>query len=275
MTYRGAVAGRWLFYDDPPMSQRLAGKVAIVTGSGTGIGAAIATRFASEGAAVVLADRDESSARAVCAEIVSAGGKAAACHVDIRVADRVEALLEFTRQQFGPAHILINNAGVSAQKHFLDTPLETLRTMLDVNVAGTFLCAQAAARDMVKLGGGRIVNLASHSGLLGSSGRAAYAAAKGGIIAMTRVMAVDLAQYHITVNAIAPGPIDVPRSRQQHNKERRSAWHRAVPLGRYGEPPEVAAVALFLASDDASYVTGQTLAVDGGFSAAGLRVKQV
>lgn len=257
------------------MAADFSGKTAIVTGSGTGIGAAIARRLAAAGANVTLADKDEPSVQAVCAEIIAAGGRAAACKVDICVPDQVQAMIGFARGRFGPAQIMINNAGLGSQQRFLETPLDTLRTMLEVNVIGTFLCAQAAARDMIGLGGGRIVNFSSHSGLLGSSGRTAYAAAKGGVIAMTRVMAVELAPHGITVNAVAPGPIDVPRSRAQHNAERRDAWHRAVPLGRYGEPEEVAAAALFLASDDASYINGQTIAVDGGFTAAGLRVKNV
>jgi len=257
------------------MTLRHANKIAIVTGAGTGIGEATARLLAREGAAVMLADLDEGAAHTVCADIVANGGKAAACGVDIREAASVESLFAFAHRSFGPAHIMINNAGKGSQKLFIDTPLTLLHDMLNTNVVGTFLCAQAAARDMIKLGGGAIVNMSSHSGFLGSSGRAAYAASKGGIIAMTRVMAVDLAPYHIRVNAVAPGPIDVPRSRGQHNDERRAGWQRAVPLGRYGEPHEVAAAVSFLASNEASYINGQTLAVDGGFTAAGLRVSNL
>ena len=195
------------------MSGRFAGKIAIITGGGDGIGAATGMRFAKEGAAVILADKDEANAHAVCARITAAGGKAAACRTDVRSLQDIKAMLAFTASRFGPASILINNAGVGSQKRFLETPLEMLDTMLDVNLRGTFMCAQEAAREMVKLGGGAIVNVSSHSGLLGSSGRAAYAASKGGVIAMTRVMAVDLAPFGIRVNVIAPGPIDINVSR--------------------------------------------------------------
>ena len=257
------------------MTQRFADKIAVVTGAGTGIGEAIARRIAAEGARVVVSDLDGPSAQAVAEDISRAGGECIGCEADVRDAARVEALFEATRKRYGRAHIVLNNAGVGSQERFVETSMQTLQLMLQTNVVGTFLCAQAAARDMIELGGGAIVNFSSHSGLLGSTGRAAYAASKGGIIAMTRVMAVELAAHGIRVNAVAPGPIDVPRSRAQHNEERRSAWQRAVPLARYGAPEEVAAAALFLASDDASYVSGQTLSVDGGFTAAGLRVENL
>jgi len=257
------------------MSQRFANKIAIVTGAGNGIGQCIATRLAAEGAAVVLADKDEGAAKRVCADMVAKGSRAAACKVDICVPESVEAMFAFARTSFGPAHIMINNAGIGSQKNFVDTPLETLHSMLQTNVVGTFLCAQSAARDMIELGGGAIVNFSSHSGLLGSSGRAAYAASKAGIIGMTRVMAVDLAQHNIRVNTVAPGTVATERIKKSHNEERREAWLRSIPMARYGEPAEMAAAALFLASEDASYITGQTLAVDGGFTIAGLRVKDL
>ena len=257
------------------MSEKLAGTTAIITGAAGGIGAATAKRFAREGAALVVADKDGPGAERIAREIAAGGGRAIAVPADVCDPAQLDAMLAEAKGAFGRIRVLVNNAGQGVQVHFLETTMETWRTMIDNNLTGTFLCSQVVARHMAQEGGGRIVNIASHSGLLGSSGRAAYAAAKGGIIAMTRVMAVDLAEHNITVNCIAPGPIDVPRIRNTQTEERQKAWHAAVPLGRYGEPDEIAGVALFLASDDAGYVNGQTLAVDGGFTAAGLRVKQI
>jgi 3-oxoacyl-[acyl-carrier protein] reductase len=257
------------------MSTRFANKIAIVTGAGSGIGRCISTRLAAEGAAVVLADKNVASAQAACAEINASGAKAAACEVDICVPASIDAMFAFARSTFGRAHIMINNAGIGSQKHFAESQMDVLHSMLQTNVVGTFLCAQGAAQDMIELRSGTIVNFSSHSGLLGSSGRAAYAASKSAIIGMTRVMAVDLAEYGIRVNTVAPGTVATERIKKSHNDERREAWLRSIPMARYGEPEEIAAAALFLASDDASYVTGQTIAVDGGFTIAGLRVKNL
>jgi NAD(P)-dependent dehydrogenase (short-subunit alcohol dehydrogenase family) len=257
------------------MSGRLAGRTAIVTGAAGGIGSATCRLFVQEGAAVLVADVDGAGAQRVAAELRAQGARAEACSVDIRDRGQVEEMAACAAEAFGRVHVLVNNAGIGVQMHFLDTPLATWQQMLDVNLTGTFICSQVVATAMARDGGGRIVNISSHAGLLAPSGRAAYAAAKGGIIAMTRVMALDLAAQRIAVNCIAPGPVDMPRLAGLHSEERRAAWQQAVPLGRYGQPGELASVILFLASDEASYVNGQTLAVDGGFTTTGLQVKQL
>lgn len=173
-------------------------------------------------------------------------------------------------EQFGPLDVLVNNAGTGLNKPFLDTSLAEWNRLLSVNLTGTFLCAQAAARIMVRQSSGRIVNLASISGQRGAQGRAAYGAAKAGVIQLTKVMAVELGPQGVCVNAVAPGPVDTPQSRATHTEGTRQSYLSRIPLHRYGERSEIAAAVLFLASGEASFVNGHILNVDGGFRAAGL-----
>jgi NAD(P)-dependent dehydrogenase (short-subunit alcohol dehydrogenase family) len=249
---------------------RLANKVAIITGSGRGIGREMARLFAAEGAQVVVADVNEETARRTAAEIAAAGGEACPVTTDVTEAHQVESLIRLVVARWGRLDVLVNNAGVGLNRPFLETTLSEWDRTLRTNLTGTFLCAQAAARVMVDQGSGRIVNVASISGQRGGQGRAAYGAAKAGVILLTRVMAVELAPRGVSVNAIAPGPVDTDQSRGTHTPATRRAYHDRIPLGRYGEHREIAAAALFLASDEASFVTGHVLNVDGGFGAAGL-----
>ena len=210
------------------------------------------------------------SACRTAADIAVAGGVAWAQHVDISDPASVEALFRDTVRHFGRLDILVNNAGIGSNQPFLAMTLEEWNRNLQVNLTGTFLCGQAAARVMVAQRYGKIVNVASISGQRGGQGRAAYGAAKAGVILLTRVMAVELAPYGINVNAISPGPVDTEQSRGTHTPATRRAYYDRLPVGRYGERFEVGAAALFLASDEASFVHGHILNVDGGFHAAGL-----
>jgi 3-oxoacyl-[acyl-carrier protein] reductase len=249
---------------------KLSGKVALITGSGRGIGREIALRFARDGARVVLADLDEPSAASVAAEIVAMGREALPVKLDVADPVFVGLAIKATVQHFGRLDVLVNNAGVGSCEPVLDLTLEEWERNLRINLTGTFLCAQAAARVMVRQGAGRIINIASISGQRGGVGRAAYGAAKAGVIQLTRVMAVELAARGVGVNAISPGPVDTDQSRGTHTPATRRAYLDRIPQKRYGEGSEIAAAAAFLASDDASFVAGHVLNVDGGFDAAGL-----
>ncbi len=249
---------------------KLEGKVAVVTGAGRGIGRSIALRLAREGAAVVVADIVAGSAARVALEIEAAGGRALALEADITDPAHVERMIAKTLRVYSRLDILVNNAGIGLTKLFLNTTLEEWERVVRVDLTGVFLCSQAAARVMVKQGSGRIINLASLSGQRGGTGRAAYGAAKAGVTALTKVLAVELAAYHITVNEIAPGPVNTEMTAVTHDAATRQAYCNLIPMRRYAERDEIAAAAAFLASDDAAFVNGHTLNVDGGFQAAGL-----
>jgi NAD(P)-dependent dehydrogenase (short-subunit alcohol dehydrogenase family) len=245
-------------------------RVAIVTGAGRGIGRSIGLRLAREGASIVVADIVRENAASVAAEIEAAGGKALAMPVDVTDAASVEQLIAETVRRYGQLDILVNNAGIGLTKLFLNTTLQEWERVLRTDLTGVFLCAQAAARVMVRQGGGRIINIASLSGQRGGTGRSAYGAAKAGVTALTKVLSVELAPYHITVNEIAPGPVNTEMTAITHDAATRQAYHDLIPMRRYAERDEIAAAAAFLASDDAAYINGHTLNVDGGFRAAGL-----
>lgn len=246
---------------------RLKGKTAIVTGAARGIGKAIATAFAAQGAQVVVSDRDEDAAKATALEI---GGDAIAVKADISIDADVEALVDKAISAFGKIDVLVNNAGIGATTLFLESSREEFERVVRINLTGTFLVSQSVAKKMVSRKSGSIINIASLSGQKGGVGRSAYGASKAGVELLNKVMAVELADYGINVNAIAPGPILTEVSKTMHTLETREAYHRLVPQRRYGEPEEIADAAVFLASDEARYITGHTLNVDGGFLAAGL-----
>jgi NAD(P)-dependent dehydrogenase (short-subunit alcohol dehydrogenase family) len=247
---------------------KLKDRVAVVTGAGRGIGKAIAFALAAEGAKTVLADRDIDAATQAAAELD--GHSATAMLIDVTEPNSIQDLFETVIANHGRLDILINNAGIGTTRLFVDTDLQEWERTIRVNLTGSFLCGQQAARQMMRQNVGRIINITSLSGQKGGIGRAAYGASKAGLELLTKVMAVELAEYGINVNAIAPGPIMTDTAKAMHTQETREAYHRLIPQRRYGEASEVASAALFLVSDEARYITGHTLNVDGGFLAAGL-----
>ena len=246
---------------------RLKNKVALVTGAAQGIGFACAARFAQEGARVFLADIKAETGESAARQLRESGSVAAFLHGDVSSKRDVEALIAGVVGEAGRIDILVSNAGTSAPKDFLDLDEDEFDRVLRVNLKSVFLCGQAAAREMVKRGGGgAIINMSSINAVLAAPTGAAYAASKGGINQLTRVMALSLARHGIRVNAIGPGTIETELTRKNllSTEESRRRILSRTPMGRCGEASEVAAVALFLASEDASYVTGQTIYPDGG-----------
>ena len=246
---------------------RLDGKVAIVTGSSLGIGKAIAVALAREGASVAVNYRShpEEGEEAV-EEIQNAGGRAIAVQADVSRQEDVERLIGKTVDEFDRLDIMVNNAGIEEKHSFVDTPYEVWERVISVNLTGVWLGCQEAARQMISQGGGgRIINISSVHEELPMPTNASYCAAKGGVMMLMRTIAVELAEHGITVNNIAPGAIETPINQNlKENPEQMNELLSEIPLGRIGQPEEVAGLAVYLASDEASYSTGSTFYVDGG-----------
>ncbi|WP_088005897.1 3-oxoacyl-[acyl-carrier-protein] reductase [Indiicoccus explosivorum] len=243
---------------------RLAGKTAVVTGASRGIGAAIARTLAAEGAKVVVnysGSRDK--AEAVAEEIRENGGEALVCQADVADADSVKAMFDQTLETFGALDILVNNAGITRDNLLMRMKDGEWDDVINTNLKGVFITTKAAARPMMKQRQGRIINIASIVGVTGNPGQANYVAAKAGVIGLTKTAAKELASRGVTVNAVAPGFITTDMTGKLDESVRESMLGQ-IPLSRFGAPEDVAKAVLFLASDDASYMTGQTLHVDGG-----------
>jgi 3-oxoacyl-[acyl-carrier protein] reductase len=241
----------------------LTDRVAIVTGSGRGIGRAIALKLAELGATVVVSDILAKEAEAVAGEIKAAGGKSLAVIADVSLAADVTRLVEATIKACGRIDILVNNAGIARDQLLVRMPEEDWDKVLAVDLKSVFLCTKAVLRPMLKARWGRIISLSSITGITGNKGQANYASAKAGVIGFTRSIAREVGSHGVTVNAIAPGFIETDMTGQM-KEDWRQEIKRNIPLGRFGTPRDVAGAVAFLASDEAGYITGQVLGVDGG-----------
>ncbi len=247
---------------------KLQNHIALVTGAASGIGQAVAVRFAAEGAAVMAADTDDKNGRETVERIRAAGGRAEFFHLDVSSADQARRAVQQTIDSLGGLHILFNGAGILAYGTAVETSEEIWNRIMAVNLTGTFLCAQACLPHMIAQGKGSVINVASTTGAHDACAHAvAYVSSKGGVTLLTRAMAVDHARQGVRVNAICPGPTDTPMLRNALTPEQLDAFAKTFPMGRLGRPEELAGAAVFLASDDASFVTGALLYVDGGQTA--------
>jgi len=258
---------------DKPFTAKMsfAGRTALVTGGASGIGFAVARQLAELGARIAIADVNIEGANSAARKLD--GAEVMVVQVDVRDPEDTTSMVDAVVAKYGKLDILVHSAGVGIEKSFLETTAEEWQRLIDIDLSGTFYCAQAAARHMVKNNYGRIINLSSTAGIRGGTGRTAYGAAKGGVIALTKVMAVELACHGITANALAPGAIETELVARMHSAETRRVYRAGIPLDRYGTPDETAFCAVFLASEQAGYITGHILGIDGGFLAAGIMHK--
>jgi NAD(P)-dependent dehydrogenase (short-subunit alcohol dehydrogenase family) len=251
----------------------LTGRVALVTGGASGIGRACAVAMAEQGAAIAVADRNFEGAQIVAEQLQRIGVQALPYALEVTEQAEVQAAVTKIAEDLGSIDILVHSAGVGLERKFLDTDAEHWHRLININLSGTFYVAQAVAHVMKAQNYGRIVFLSSVAGLRGGTGRAAYGASKGGVTALGQVMALELAEYGIITNMVAPGAIETELVAKMHDEKTREAYLHGIPMDRYGTPEEVADVVTFLASDAAAYVNGAVLGIDGGFLSTGVRKK--
>jgi NAD(P)-dependent dehydrogenase (short-subunit alcohol dehydrogenase family) len=248
---------------------KLANKIAVVTGAGSGMGKAAAILFAREGARVAAVDINEAQAKETAAEIGAAGGHAIAIRADVSKSEDARRMIDETVAKFGPPNVVYNNAGIEGDSNYIaNMTEEQFDRVIAINLRGVFLGMKYALPHMVKAGGGSIINQASIAGMVAIKGGAAYSASKAGVIALTRVAALEYGRYNIRVNAICPGAIETPMAQRIRKGEppKQHALNRISVFGRMAEADEIAKVALFLASDDASFATGAPFVIDGGWT---------
>lgn len=253
------------------MDIRFDGKVALVTGGASGIGAAIVQELSASGAAVAILDVNADGVRDAVTAIKADGGLALGCPTDVTDAEAVAAAVEVATTELGGLDIVVNCAGKAGTRAFLDASPEETRQLVEVNLLSTVNVCRAALPHLVEQGGGRVVNISSDAGRVGAAGDAIYAAAKGGVISLTKSLALEFARHGITVNCVSPGPTDTPMLRKFSAKAEGVVERliKTTPLRRLGQPEDIAAAVLFLASDRASHITGQVLSVSGGITMAG------
>lgn len=243
-------------------------QVAFITGAGRGIGREIARKLSSRGMRIVVTDKNLENAEKTVSLIREEGGEAIAVYCDVTSLENVEKAVEQAVAEYGKIDVLVNNAGWDKIEPFLQSTPSTWKTIIDINLMGQVHTCKAILPIMIENGYGKVINIASDSGRVGSSGEAVYSAAKGGVIAFTKTLAREMARYRLNVNCIAPGPSDTPLFQEigSYNQGIAAALERAIPFRRLAKPEDIAGAVAFLASADADYITGQTLSVNGGLT---------
>lgn len=245
--------------------RKLEGRVTIVTGGSGGIGNEISLRFASEGAKVVIADLKNDKAMEVVSKIKADSGEAIFVETNVTNTESVKKMVEETVRTFSKIEILVNNAGRIQIRDFLEIDLEDWNEIINVNLTGAFLCSRFTLPHIIKQGWGRIINISSTSGITGGTSGAHYAAAKGGLIAFTKALSKEFAKDGIAVNAIAPSKIETDMLHSSLDEEGKKALLKKIPVGRFGKPEDIASLALFLASEESGYITGEVIVASGGY----------